>query len=588
MLSATAAERRPGRAWALIRPYAAQHRGRAARLGGMLLAAAVLQVANPQLVRYYIDRVVSGTRTGPLVAAAVAYLVVAAVIQAVRVRAAYLGESLAWDMTNALRADLARHCLRLDHRFHKDHSPGELIERVDGDVTTVATFLSSAFFVIVSNLVLVLGIFVSLFVTDWRIGCVLLGYAACALGALLLVRGIALGAWDRVRASSAGMFGFLGERLAGVEDLRTSRAEGYVLDRLSGLNDEMLRNQRTAMVRSGLIFTVMHGLYLFGYGGALALGAYLYARGMTSLGTVYLVISYTNFIYMPLNEVRAQIQDMQRAMAGIKRVRELFDAAPSVVDGPGLRLPAGPPSVELRGVSFRYGPDAPWALRDVSLTLAPGEVLGVMGRTGSGKTTLARLLGRMDDPTEGAVLVGGRELTLAGSADLGRLLGVVTQDVQILRGTVYENITLYDDTVDRGRVERTVERLGLSGWLATLPDGLDTELTSGQASLSAGEAQLLAVCRVFLRDPGVVLLDEVSSRLDAETERLLESALTGLLAGRTGVVIGHRVSTVDRADRIVFLEDGRIVEAGDRSGLLADTGSRLSRLVASTRQEIVG
>jgi ATP-binding cassette, subfamily B, bacterial len=549
----------------------------------LLFAVAVLQVLNPQLVRHYINRVVGGGAVSSLVWVAVAYLVVAAIIQLLRVWAAYVGENVAWSMTNALRVDLTEHCLGLDYQFHVDHTPGELIERVDGDVTTLATFLSSAAFVIASNVMLVVGILISLFVTDWRIACVILLYAVTALTVLLFIRGIALGAWTRVRETSAAMFGFVAEWLSSVEEVHTNNAERFVLERLDRRNDEMLRLQRGAMVRSNVIFTVMHGLYLLGYGGALAVGAVLYTRGLTSLGTVFLIISYTNFIYMPLNEVRSQIQDMQRAAAGLRRVSELLGFVNTVPDGPGVTFSTGPLPVAFHDVSFRYAPGAPYAVRGLSLTIAPGEVLGVMGRTGSGKTTVARLLARMYDPTSGVVSVGGHDLKEAKVADLRNAIGVVTQNVQIFRGTVRDNVTLFDETVSNEVVIEAVQRLGLGPWLARLPDGIDTVL-EGQASMSAGEAQLFAVCRAFLRDPGLVILDEVSSRLDAETEQLLETALSSLLAGRTAVVIGHRLSAVDRADRIVFLEGGEVVEVGTPAQLLEDANSRLSQLMATATE----
>jgi ATP-binding cassette subfamily B protein len=573
--------------WAVVKPYARNRRWTIALLGGLLLALTVLQVLNPQVVRLYIDQVTTGAAISILMWAAVVYLVIALLVQGVRVVAAYFGENVAWGMTNDLRAELMRHCLDLDYEFHKDHTPGELIERVDGDVTTLAKFLSSAFLVILSNVLLILGIFVSLFFTEWRIGLVLLGYALVAVVVLLGVRGVALGAWARVREISASLFGFLGERLSSTEDIRSSRAEGFVLSRLADLNGRMLRAQRTAHLRSEYIFLSMHGLYLFGYGGALAVGGLLYLNGVATLGTVYLVIAYTAFIYMPLNEVRSQIQQMQQAVAGMRRVLELLAVRRKVVDGPGVVLPDGPFSVELRDVSFSYQQGGPWALREVSLSLAAGEVLGLMGRTGSGKSTLARLIARMYDPTAGAVLLGGQPLADARLADIRGRIGLVTQDVQLFHGTVRDNVTLFDDTIGRERIEAAMARLGLGEWLRRLPDGIATPLESGQATVSAGEAQLLAICRVFLRDPSLVILDEVSSRLDLETEHLLERALTELLADRTGVVIAHRVSTVRRADRVVFLDGGRVSESGSRAALAADPRSQLSQLIASADAGVI-
>jgi ATP-binding cassette, subfamily B, bacterial len=573
--------------WLMIKPYVVRGRRQAGLLSVLLVTVTLLQVVNPQIVRFYIDRAVARGSTSVLIWMAVAYIIIAIVVQVTQIWATYVGENFAWDITNSVRTDLTKHCVHLDYQFHQAHSPGELIERVDGDVTTLATFLSTAFLVIASNMLLVPAVFIAMFITEWRIGFVLLLYAICALGALMLLRKFSFAAWNRVRSTSAALFGFIGERITSAEDIRTSNAEAYVLGRLDVLGDQMRHNQVSAKVRSGYIFVTMHGLYLFGYGGALALGAILYATHEVSLGTVFLVSAYANFIYLPLNQVQQQTQQVQLAMAGMRRISELFAVSPTITDGPGITLPAGPLAVELRDVSHRYGADGPWAVRDVSFALAPGEVLGVMGRTGSGKTTLAKLLARMYDPTAGTVLLAGRPLTDARVADLRGRVGVVTQDVQIFRGSVRDNVSLFDDRIEPERVIRVIEDLGLGDWLARLPDGIDTMLDSGQGSMSAGEAQLLAICRVCLRDPGLIVLDEVSSRLDIETERLLQEALSRLLAQRTGFVIGHRVSTMNRADRIMILEQGQVVEIGERTALLRDEQSRFSQQVSSAQQEVV-
>jgi ATP-binding cassette, subfamily B, bacterial len=575
-------------AWLMIRPYVRRVRGQAALLGALLLTITLLQVLNPQIVRLYIDRAVARGSISLLIWMAVAYIIIAIVVQVTQIWATYIGENFAWGITNSVRADLTEHCVGLDYQFHQDHTPGELIERVDGDVTTLANLLSTAFLVIVSNLLLVPTVFIAMFITEWRIGVVLLLYAVCAIGALTLMRRFSFEAWNRVRATSATLFGFLGERLTSAEDIRTAHSEGFVLGRLDLLSDQMRHNQVSARLRSSYTFVTMHGLYLFGYGGALALGATLYATHEASLGTVFLVSAYANFIYLPLNQVQTQTQQMQLALAGMRRIAELFAVRPAITDGPGITLPAGPLAVEMRNVSHRYGAEGPWAARDVSFALAPGEVLGVMGRTGSGKTTLARLLARMYDPTEGTVLLAGQRLTDAAVADLRGHIGVVTQDVQIFRGSVRDNVSLFDGDIEPERIIQVIEDLGLGDWLARLPSGIDTVLDSGPGSMSAGEAQLLAICRVFLRDPGLILLDEVSSKLDLETERLLENALSRLLAGRTGFVISHRVSTMNRADRILVMEDGQIAEIGAREELRKDERSRFSRLAIAARQGVAG
>jgi ABC-type multidrug transport system fused ATPase/permease subunit len=206
-------------------------------------------------------------------------------------------------------------------------------------------------------------------------------------------------------------------------------------------------------------------------------------------------------------------------------------------------------------------------------------VLGLLGRTGSGKTTISRLLFRLYDPPVGVVRLGGADIRSLPLAALRERVGLVTQDVQLFGGTLRDNVGLFDRNVPDTRLRDVFAELGLEGWLRTLSDGLETRLGAGGRGLSAGEAQLVALARVFLKDPGLVVLDEASSRLDPATQRLLERALTRLLDGRTGVVVAHRLETVERADRILILEDGGVAELGRRDALARDPGSRFARLL---------
>jgi len=235
--------------------------------------------------------------------------------------------------------------------------------------------------------------------------------------------------------------------------------------------------------------------------------------------------------------------------------------------------------VRFEHVTFAYQPGEEPVLHDIDFALPPGQILGLLGRTGSGKTTISRLLCRLYDTTAGAIRLDGvdvRELPLAA---LRRRIGVVTQDVQLFQATVRENLTFFDPRIADERILRVVDDMGLSAWLERLPLGLDTPLDAGGGGLSAGEAQLLAFIRVFLRDPGLVILDEPSSRLDPATERLIERGVDALLRGRTGIIIAHRLATVRRADLILTLGDGRILEFGPRAALARSAGSRFAALL---------
>jgi ABC-type multidrug transport system fused ATPase/permease subunit len=241
--------------------------------------------------------------------------------------------------------------------------------------------------------------------------------------------------------------------------------------------------------------------------------------------------------------------------------------------------------VELDGVSFGYAEDAP-VLRDISVCLKPGRVLGVVGRTGSGKTTLTRLLPRFHDPLAGVVRLGGVDLRMVRLAAVRARIGLVTQEVHLFNASVRDNLTLFDDDVPDDRLSAVLDTLDLAGWLRELPRGLDTPLGPGGAGLSAGQAQMLACARVFLRDPDLVILDEASSRLDPATERLVHTALGRLLDGRTGIIVAHRLATIAYADDILVLEDGQVREHGPRLALAADPASRFAELLRVAAEEV--
>jgi len=564
---------RPGRA--LLAMYLRPESPRAVLLGVLLLTGIGLQLANPQIARIFIDHAQSGEPLDRLIWIALLFLGVALLTQVATIAETYVAENLGWRTTNALRADLTRHVLDLDASFHTEHTPGELIERIDGDVSAIAGFFSRFVVEVLGSGVFLLGVLVVLYREDWRVGASLTLFA---LGALLfMTRG---GGFAAVRAraareASADLSSYLEERLTGLPDLKTSGADEYALRGLHQRLAARFHRARASAMGAELFNGTVAVLFALGTGAALALSTALHGAGAMTLGGVYLVFRYTGMLPQPLQRLTRQMNSFQQATGGIVRVRELFATRARVTDGAGASLPRGPLSLELEGVSFAYGMEP--VLRDVSCRLAPGEVLGLLGRTGSGKTTISRLLFRMHDPIAGAVRLGGTDIRDVRLDVLRERVGLVTQDVQLIGGTLRDNVALFDRDVSDARLRDVLAELGLQAWLGALPDGLDTRLGPGGRGLSAGEAQLVALARVFLKDPGLVVLDEASSRLDPATERLLERAVTGLLHGRTGVVIAHRVTTVERADIIAILEDGRVAELGRRDELARDPASRFSR-----------
>lgn len=554
-------------------------------LAFVLFAGIGLQLANPLVAKTFIDQAAAGEPFEALMRTAAIFLGVALATQAAVVAETFAADDLGWRATNALRADLTRHVLALDGSFHAQRGAGELIERIDGDVGAIRDFFSRFVLHVMGNALFLLGVLVLLFLQDWRIGSLL---AAFVLGAFLyMTRGggfVGRRARD-TRAAAADLSSYLEERLGALPDLKASGADSYAM---RGFHERSAASYRriAASAMAGTLFNGTIGLFfVIGSAGALALGAAFFSGGAITLGGVFLVFRYTGMLRMPIERLARQMDRFQRATGGIVRVRELLSTRSRVVDGPPADFPGGALSVELDDVWFAYEDET--VLRSVSFRIRPGEVLGLLGRTGSGKTTIGRLLFRLYDPSSGAVRIGGVDARNARLDDLRARIGLVTQDVQLFDGTLRDNVTLFDPAVRDERLGEVFAELDLQRWLHTLPEGLDTRLGAAGRGLSAGEAQLVAFARVFLRDPGLVILDEASSRLDPATERLLEHAVTRLLDGRTAVVIAHRLSTVDRADRLVILEDGEVVEQGRRVELASDERSRFSSLRRAGMAEVL-
>ena len=558
---------------------------RVSLLAVLILTSISLQLVNPQIVRSFIDGARAGGSLAELTVTAVFFLGVAVATQALSIAVTYLGQSVAWKATNALRLDLVLHCLRLDMGFHKTHTPGELIERVDGDVTALTNFFSQLMIHLLGNGLLALGILTLLFREDWRVGLVGSGYVLLVALALGRLQKPAVKAWSTFYQARAELLGFLGERLGNTEDICANGGEPYVMGRLYRLMRSFLHSGRGAKLTGSLVFIAGYATDTLVVILTLGIGASLFLKGRVTIGTVYLMAQYVDKLYEPLAQIRRQVADLQQAAASVGRVSELMARSPQLVEAVRSQLPAGALGVAFDDVSFHYddegigGNGADNVLEDVSFYVAPGKVLGLLGRTGSGKSTLTRLLFRLYDPTAGTVSLGGIDARDVGLSDLRQRVGMVTQEVQLFEATVRDNLTLFSRRVQDDQILAALSELGLGSWVELLPDGLDTKLGAGGEGLSAGQAQLLSFARVFLRNPGLVVLDEASSRLDPATEQLLDRAIESLLRERTAIIIAHRLGTVQRADEILILEGGRICEAGPRQALASDPSSRFYSLL---------
>ena len=579
-------------------------------MAAVLLAGIAIKLINPQILRYFLDIAQVGGAARSLKMVAGLFLSFAILQELMSLATHYTASLVGWSSTNRLRAELALHILCLDMPFHKSRTPGELIDRADGDVTHLSNFLSMFSVNVIGNGLLVVGILVLLFRENTWVGLGMLVYTLLTLLVLRFIQQLAVPRWAAERQSSAMLYGYIEERISGAEEIRAAAAESYVMRRLYEYMRDFTRKTRAAVVFSSLTYNLTNLVYMLGYAAGLAVGVILYMRGEASLGTAYLITYYVGMLSDPLQSIRGQVEDLQQASANIQRINELFNLRPQVDDplpeGAVRRkaLPDGPLSVSFQEVSFQYednqngSQDASGeadglgennrsgqkALIGVSFEIQPGRVLGILGRTGSGKSTLTRLLFRLYDPAQGSVWLGGVNLREVPLDDLRQRVAMVTQDVQLFQATVRDNLTFFNRTIPDEQLEHVLKQLRVWEWAQSLPNRLDTPLAGGR-SLSAGEAQLLAFARVFLKKPGLVILDEASSRLDPATETLMERAVDRLFAERTGVVIAHRLKTVQRADDILILENGCVVEYGPRAVLMSDSTSRFYHLLQTGLEE---
>nr|WP_211175546.1 ABC transporter ATP-binding protein [Paenibacillus sp. SZ31] len=559
-------------------------KGRLAVLLIMLLTSTGLQLLNPQIIKRFIDTAASGGVLTNLIQLAGIFLVVAVFNQLITVAVSYLGNDVAWRATNQLRGDLLKHCLRLDMRFHNVKTPGEMIERVDGDVTSISNFFAMFIVQVIGSFVLLAGILGFMFSVNVPIALVMTVFTLLSILFMVFIRNLGVDSSKNERAASASLFGLIEERIAGIEDVQANGHVPYVMNRFYRTMRTVFRKGRKAWLLRVIPWNTTVVLFALAVTAVLLLGVHYYMEGLISIGTLFLIYQYTQMLNDPIEMLGDQVQEFQKAKSGMLRSRELLSMQSEIEEGAEEQLPEGPLGLEFSQVHFSYNQDKP-VLQDINFAIKPGERLGIIGRTGSGKSSLSRVLLRLYNLDRGMIRVGGTDITKLSLEALYRRVGMVTQDVQLFDGTLRDNLTLFNGNVSDQMIRETTDRLGLSQWIDSQPAGLDTYLAAGGASLSAGEAQLFALTRVFLTEPSLVILDEPSSRLDAATEAMLQSAIDQLMKQSTGVIIAHRLATLEKVDRIMVLGDGKVLEFGAREELASNPASHYARLLITGREE---
>lgn len=552
----------------------------------VLVVSIVLQIINPQIVRDFIDTAMKNGVDSVLIRMAVLYIAIALFQQLFSLVTTYLAQKVGWKATNALREDLVDHCLNLDMSFHKDKRPGELIEIIDGDVNVLFNFFSKMGVVLVSNIILVIGVLFMYFREDYRIGIAQTAFCILSLWALVKAKDLGTKYWKKNREIATSFFGFVGECISNTEDVKANGAKGYVMHRLH----QQFKEWFPIRIKSGMagwsMFLVTLMLQVIGFAISFIIGTYLWKTGVISVGTIYLFYSYTINLNRPILAIQRQLQDMQSAGASIHRIQELLRKESLIKDNKNGLILDEKFDLAINNITFGYDENAD-ILKDVNLKIEKGKAIALLGRTGSGKTTLARLLIRFYDVNKGEIKLNNINIKDIPLSELRKRIAYVTQDVQLFNGTIRDNLTFFDKSIEDNTVLHAIEEIGLKQWFSKFPNGLDTILGVGGIGMSAGESQLLAFVRVFLRNPYMIILDEVSSRLDPETEKQLQNTIVKLLKGRIGIVIAHRIWTVNFVDDIIILEKGKIVEYGKRESLAQDLESQFYKLLKSGLQEVV-
>lgn len=554
-------------------PAAVMAAALAARIG-MVLAA-------PWVMGRFLDGVVRHRPLAQLDVWAALMLAAAVLAPLATFAADWAGWSVAWTVANRLRERLAAAALAWPPSRHRSLSPGEFVERVDGDVSALGALLSTLSLDVLGSAGQTLGALAGLLAVSPELGLILAALTAAVAGILegMRRRTVPLAQWER--QNSALTYGVVGELLAAREDLAAAGAASYALGRLSAAQQRWHPAYVRAELSGYTAWALSLGVFGLAEGAAYLVAGRLYAAAQLPLGTVYVLVAYVGLLAAPLSALRGQIEQLQRAQGSLRRVMD-WDQPPPPSRPGAVLLPAGPLAVSVDAVTYAHPEGGGRGLTDISFALAPGTHLGVVGASGAGKSTLAALLAQMARPDRGTIRLAGIFATEVDPQALRQRVAYVPQSPALFSGSVQDNVALFDPKASAPQVALALDAVGLSSWAGQLDRELDRQ------QLSAGELELLALARVWLRDAGLIILDEPASRLDAESQPRVMHALERVLAGRTAVVVAHRLAMLAHMDAILVLDGGRQVEWGPAALLAASPTSRWSRLLAAENARDAG
>jgi ATP-binding cassette subfamily B protein len=533
-----------------------------------IIAASILSVVQPYLTKIAIDRYISQGDYAGLTRLALAYLATLIAAFAFTYGQTWVMNVMGQKIMYDLRMQIFRHLQKLDVAFFDKNPVGRLMTRVTTDVDALNELFTSGVISVFGDICALSGIVLTLFLLNFKLALAMFSVLPLLFLVTFLFKIKVRDSYRRVRTAIARINAFLQENITGTLVVQIFSQEEKQYRRFSKINGEYLN----ANLRSIFYYAIFYPLLEFVGAFAVALiiwygGMQVFAGALT-LGSLVAFIQYSDRFFRPISDLSEKYTILQSAMAASERIFKLLDTEPRIVSPSTQKISnVLDGSVEFRNVSFSYNRGEP-VLHDVSFTAAPGEKVALVGATGAGKSTIISLLARFYDVGNGEILVDGKNIKNFDLQGLRRSIGIVLQDVFLFSGSVAENIRLSNGDISQQRMHWAADTAHASEFIAGLKDGYETPVGERGASLSMGQKQLLAFARALAYDPKILILDEATSSIDTDTEILIRDALEKLLFGRTSIIIAHRLSTVQKADRIIVLHRGRIREVGRHQELL--------------------